>query len=108
MRSGHIVEKRGLGAPSGNLTTTPRRPAGTPVALRTELTWPPTAIINVFMPADEPGMTNVTTQWRMVFIHTEVTRLSYTECPTRNVPNFGRVFLMLKYTDITQNTYIQS
>ena len=32
----------------------------------------------------------------------------YTECPRRNVPNFGRVFLMLKYTDITQNTYIQS
>jgi len=24
------------------------------------------------------------------------------------VPDFGRVFLMLKYTDITQNTYIQS
>jgi len=22
-----------------------------------------------------------------------------------NVPNFGRVFLMLNYTDITQNTY---
>jgi hypothetical protein len=22
--------------------------------------------------------------------------------------NFGRVFLMLNYTDITQNTYIQS
>ena len=32
----------------------------------------------------------------------------YTGCPRRNVPNFGRVFLMLKYTDITQNTYIQS
>ena len=32
----------------------------------------------------------------------------YTECPRRNVPNFGRVFLMLKYTDITQNSYIQS
>ena len=32
----------------------------------------------------------------------------YTECPRRNVPNFGKVFLMLKYTDITQNTYIQS
>jgi hypothetical protein len=30
----------------------------------------------------------------------------YTECPGRNVKNFGRVFLMLKYTDITQNTYI--
>ena len=32
----------------------------------------------------------------------------YTECPRRNVPDFGRVFLMFKYTDITQNTYIQS
>ena len=26
----------------------------------------------------------------------------------RNGPNFGRVFLMLNYTDITQNTYVQS
>jgi len=33
---------------------------------------------------------------------------TYTECPRRNVPDFGRVFLMLKYTDITQNTYVQS
>jgi len=32
----------------------------------------------------------------------------YTRCPRRNVQDFGRVFLMLKYTDITQNTYIQS
>jgi len=32
----------------------------------------------------------------------------YTGCPRRNVQDFGRVFLMLKYTDITQNTYIQS
>jgi hypothetical protein len=30
-------------------------------------------------------------------------RVSREECK-----NFGRVFLMLKYTDITQNTYIQS
>ena len=29
-------------------------------------------------------------------------------CPRRNGQNFGRVFLMLNYTDITQNTYIQS
>jgi hypothetical protein len=34
--------------------------------------------------------------------------LMYTGCPRRNVPDFGRVFLMLNYTDITQNTYIQS
>ena len=32
----------------------------------------------------------------------------YTGCPRRNVPDFGRVFLMLQYTDITQNTYVQS
>jgi len=32
----------------------------------------------------------------------------YTGCPRRNVPDFGRVFLMLKYTNITQNTYVQS
>jgi hypothetical protein len=32
----------------------------------------------------------------------------YTGCTRRNVPDFGRMFLMLNYTDITQNTYIQS
>jgi len=32
----------------------------------------------------------------------------YTGFPRRNEQNFGRVFLMLKYTEITQNTYIQS
>jgi hypothetical protein len=32
----------------------------------------------------------------------------YTGCPRRNVPDFARVFLMLKYTDVTQNTYVQS
>ena len=38
-----------------------------------------------------------------VYIHTHIYRVS-----RRNVPDFGRVFLMLKYTDITQNTYVQS
>ena len=32
----------------------------------------------------------------------------YTGCNRRNGPDFGRVFHMLNYTDITQNTYIQS
>jgi len=32
----------------------------------------------------------------------------YTGCPRRNVPDFRRVFLMLKYTDISQNTDVQS
>jgi hypothetical protein len=38
----------------------------------------------------------------------EEMEIKYTGCPRRNVPDFGRVFLMLKYTDITQNTYVQS
>ena len=32
----------------------------------------------------------------------------YTGCKRRNVLEFGRVFLRSNYTDITQNTYIQS
>ena len=32
----------------------------------------------------------------------------YTGCPRRNVKYFGRVILMLNYTDITQNTHIRS
>jgi len=51
---------------------------------------------------------------RVVWVHTRVrTRTHthiyiYTGCPRRNVPDFGRVFITLKYTDITQNTYVQS
>ena len=33
---------------------------------------------------------------------------TYTGCPRRKGPNFGRGFLRSNYTDITQNTYIQS
>jgi len=31
-----------------------------------------------------------------------------TGCNRRNEPDFGRVFVRSYYTDITQNTYIQS
>ena len=41
-------------------------------------------------------------------VNLAIRSLLHTGCPRRNVPDFGRVFLMLKYTDITQNTYIQS
>ena len=41
-------------------------------------------------------------------LHTYIKIYIYTGCPRRNVKYFGRVFLMLNYTDITQNTYIQS
>jgi len=43
-----------------------------------------------------------------MFLSVRTITREYTECPRRNGQNFGRVFLMLKYTDITQNTYIQS
>jgi len=58
------------------------------------------------------------TQFRLIFamrIHAKSDELfyafsvrPYTGCPRRNGQNFERVFLMLNYTDITQNTYIQS
>jgi hypothetical protein len=46
--------------------------------------------------------------WKAWPLRPTVIYCIYTECPRRNVPGFGRVFLMLKYTDITQNTYVQS
>ena len=46
----------------------------------------------------------------LYYCHRVATQLQLTNtgCPRRNVPDFGMVFLMLKYTDITQNTYVQS
>ena len=44
--------------------------------------------------------------WVCLYVHAYI--YIYTGDPRRNVPDFGRVFLMLKYTDITQNTYVQS
>jgi len=34
--------------------------------------------------------------------------IRYTGCNRRNGPDFGRVFLMLNYTEKPQNNYIQS
>ena len=45
---------------------------------------------------------------RLRHVELENNKEYYTECPRRNGQNFGRVFPMLNYTDITQNTYIQS
>jgi len=44
----------------------------------------------------------------IIIIISPIPTYEYTGCPRRNGQNFGRVFLMLKYTDITQNTYVQS
>jgi len=37
-------------------------------------------------------------------VSTAIKKGLYTGCPRKNGKNFGRVFLMLNYTDITQNT----
>jgi len=41
---------------------------------------------------------------RSNYILRDLLHREYTGCPRRNVKYFGRVFLMLNYTDITQNT----
>ena len=56
-------------------------------------------------------MSNLRESWEITSYcrHSELTLrllMSYTGCPRRNVPDFGRAFLMLKYT--TQNTYVHS
>ena len=53
-----------------------------------------------------PAYKKLTSERGLYF--TELKTYIYTGCPRRNVPDFGRVFLMLKYADITQNTYVQS
>ena len=43
-----------------------------------------------------------------IYIYIYIYIYIHTGCPRRKGPNFGRVFLRSNYTDITQNTYIQS
>ena len=56
---------------------------------------------------------NITQRWTS-YVNTssgQLNKLDFlanTGCPGSNVPDFGRMFLTLKYTDITQNTYIRS
>ena len=65
--------------------------------------------INVVIVSFPCKMTAITQNECVTIALTPVSpQYTYTECPRRNGQNFGRVFLMLNYTDITQNTYIQS
>ena len=56
---------------------------------------------------DYPGFTIIVIKLTVITVHKNSDSF-YTGYPRRNGQNFGRVFLMLKYTDVTQNTYIQS
>ena len=68
---------------------------------------PPTKIFihPLIIPEPITGTGPMHTELVMTYIMLYIT---YTGCPRRNGQNFGRVFLMLNYTDTTQNTYIQS
>jgi len=48
------------------------------------------------------------TQTPLTHTRTHTHTHTYTGCPGGDVPDFGRVFPKLKYTDITNNTYIRS
>jgi len=77
-------------------------------------------IVQVYITTMFPGIIDTPTFFNILCHHQGViymllaknlcnlARSIYTECPRRNVPDFGKMFLKLKYTDITQNTYIQS
>jgi hypothetical protein len=55
------------------------------------------------------GTSNVRSMYRADSLRAVVEEISeYTGCPGKNVPYVGNVFLMLKYADITQNTYVKS
>ena len=41
------------------------------------------------------------------YLDNRLLKQQYTGCNRRNGPDFGRVFLMLNYTEKPQNTYIQ-
>jgi len=41
-------------------------------------------------------------------VNTNARLQTYTGCPRGNVPDFGRMFLKLKYTDLTKNNHIRS
>ena len=43
-----------------------------------------------------------------IYVYIYIYIYIYTGCPGRDVPDFGSMFLKLKYIDITQNTYIRS
>ena len=78
-----------------------------------------TLVYNAFFPLKFQGccltifvdiicLTHFCWNWMKQCVKWPPTLTELYRCPRRNGQNFGRVFLMLNYTDITQNTNIQS
>ena len=72
--------------------------AGLYSTMHTQCCW--SALYCTYTP---PFICNVPYTCTAIGLHCTIYR-----CPRRNVPDFGRVFLRSNYTDINQNTYIQS
>jgi len=55
-------------------------------------------------------ISDITSKQNALHMHYNITTRcrEYRGCAGGNVPDFGRMFLKLKYTDITQNTYTRS
>jgi hypothetical protein len=49
--------------------------------------------------------TNICVLYAFAIFDEKLITIPYTECPRRNVPNFGRVFLMLKYSAFGKSLY---
>ena len=93
----------------GGIWTPQTPPLGTPLAaipsFSSHFIWHLTPLYTSciqFLP------TSHTLELSAFYINISNTLTLYTGCPRRNVKYFGRVFLMLNYTDITQNNYFQS
>ena len=58
------------------------------------------------IPVTEAWQAKSLTHW--ILLKYYLATNAHTGCPRGNVPDHGRMLLTLKYTDITQNTYIRS
>ena len=80
--------------------------------LQTFIQWEPSCNVQTEGQTWQSWKVHITTMWTCLQVYEWViiskTCFIYTGCYRRNGPNFGRVFLMLNYTDITQNTYVPS
>ena len=65
-------------------------------------------MLGVLISAKMDCVKNTQIQWLTNNTNIYIYIYIYTGCNRRNGPDFGRVFLRSNYTDITQNTYIQS
>ena len=71
-----------------------------------DLLWSSISVYVWMIEEDHDNMSHVFSA--LAFPTTNLVATKYTGCNRRNGPDFGRVFLMLSYTEKPQNTYIQS